>query len=79
MFFEVAYFIIVSIRRMFSPMNLSLRNPTGWHTKRLSALNRVALRKVKRNGVPTAVFSVPKQSIGKWLTNSPSAALKIPN
>ena len=37
------------------------------------------LEKAKRNGVSTAAFSAPKQLIGRWLTNSLSAALKLPN
>ena len=36
-----------------------IKAPIDWHIKSLSALNRGALEKTKRNGVPTA-------SIGRW-------------
>ena len=35
--------------------------------------------KAKRNGVSTAAFGASKQLIGRWLTNSLSATLKLPN
>jgi len=55
----------------------SLRNAIENENEKTTEFS--ALFVEKRNGVPAAVFSVPKQSIGKWLTNSRSAALKIPN
>ena len=47
--------------------------------KKLVSVNRVALGEAKRNGVLTVIFSAPRQSIGRWLTNYLSTALKLPN
>ena len=58
---------------------MKLLNPIDWYTKSWGALNKVALGKAKRNGVPTAVFSAPRQLIGRWLTNYLSTVRKLPN
>ena len=47
--------------------------------KKLVSAKQSSPTKSQENGQPTAVFSAPSQSIGRWLTNYLSTALKLPN
>ena len=49
------------------------------YKKLVSAKKSCPTKTAKKNGVRTAVFSAPRQSIGRWLTNYLSTALKLPN
>ena len=47
--------------------------------KKLVSAKQSSPGKAKRNGVPTAVFTAPRQLIGRWLTNYLSTVRKLPN